>query len=209
MGKSFNLVVRMGNVFKVNRVIRSMEDADRAIEAVRVKLDSLATVNRGDLTWHYGDLRFKRHYFAYEWDEAVCTEVVELLEKDISLHREWIVLGNKPHLMSVEAAEHDTAPESTPVPAPPATEDRDFKIFDDIQDHAGKVWEETEELLTICHLFQQSVLRSQEWYEDKPPVRFVLKPVLDTHEMLERRIRKLRDHGKAICKGCEYTCKMV
>lgn len=38
MGKKFSFVVRMGDTFKIDRIIRSKGDADRAIEAVRTKL---------------------------------------------------------------------------------------------------------------------------------------------------------------------------
>ena len=74
------------------------------------------------------------------------------------------------------------------------------EVAENIHDHASEIWVETEELLTICHLFQQSVLRSRTLWGKHAAVEVALEPVLGTQEVFDRRIRNLRDHGKAICQ---------
>lgn len=243
MRKEFHLLVRKGDEFKISRIIRSKEDADRAVEAVRTKLE-VHKVKKAVLYWKWEGLQ------SNSWVEGPgsYSDVISHLSTALLLKMLAIgmveVSSTSPRLASNKVVEmfpiqkklncKTVAAEVCQIrrclysaideleagnmdevryylseigrelniammfcPPMPAVSLDDQEI---IQRHASEIWSDTDDLLTVCHLLQQSVLRTREMWSDNAAVEVALDPVLDTQELLDRRIRKLRDQGKAICK---------
>ncbi len=258
MEKSFKFHVRMGNKFRIERIIRSVEDVLLAMEAVQRNLEKHQVMG-AVLSWKWDGLQCKY----WVGDPSSYPEVQTQITAALLIHLQEMEIpdlsGIERQIENLKNADTTTHPqvqegmfiaaEVYPIKwrlnsAIEGLEmgnldevryylsemDRELKLAmqrknplypsahgaqvtgmvhrtsaypestmaDDIQEHASEIWVETEDLLTVCHLFQQSVLRTREQWDFNAAVEVALEPVLDTQEFFDRSIRKLRDHGKAI-----------
>lgn len=87
-------------------------------------------------------------------------------------------------------SENNTAPSNSTV------------VLPDVHLCAAEIWAGVDELRTVCKMFRQSVLRSQELYSDDEllahHVRSLLEPVLDAQSVIERRLDKIYADGATI-----------
>jgi hypothetical protein len=82
MGKSFKLEVRMGNVFKINRVIRGMVDANNAIVDINRKLSASTSKLVSKLAWNIAGIRQAGPVGNTDFNQAT----LERLVGDIRIH---------------------------------------------------------------------------------------------------------------------------
>jgi hypothetical protein len=179
-----HVTARVGNNWKISRIIRNVEDANRAIRDFRSKLKA-QTPRDERLTCKVD--RFEESYWlgSEKYIEVAMLDYPLLIE---AYARGAGLLPSGHHIPAV----HDD------LKLVESSANCEQQAVSSAVELAGEIQAEADGLLTVCHLLQQTVLRSREWWEDNRPVAFVLKPVLDTHDLLDRRIRQIRENGEAI-----------
>lgn len=193
MDKSIKFTARLGNHWKISRTIRDMKDANKAIRDFREKLKRQTPVMGDQITYKLDHTERRCGIWSRKAIELAMLEVPLLIETHM------LTLKMLPYGVGLSAVHEDMKLIECNV----GQEEQERLAIDEAANLASELWADADELLTVCHLFQQTVLRCREWWEENEAVAVALEPILDTHELLDRRIRHIRDNGKAITKMLE------
>lgn len=214
MDKSLELTVRMGNYFKVQRIIKNKDDANRALETVCIKLNQHDDID-GIVNWrvtsadnkvvsrwsHCCNDKISIDIAILTFLEAINPVISEEKRKPELKYGSFVKLSEEITKLQNEIAMVVSAAESAASFSEKPFEKQNDKMIPVVSELAGEICADAGELLTICYLLQQAMLRSREfWEKDNQLVPVILDPVLDTNELLEGRIFKILDKGESICR---------
>jgi len=197
MNSSISMVVRMGNLFKISRIINGIADVNKAVEDVWKKIEQYRVIG-GCVSWKVslkgetlsGQQAVDNNTHPYNVCSFINIDVIALLVKN------GIVTGLEVEVLNenIKCSYNQAAKKFEP------QEELSINQFpwQELESQASEIWTDADELIQLCDLLHHYLLRMTEWNNHDAKTQVMFEPIFNTKDMLQRRSMKIRESAKAI-----------
>ena len=195
MKTNISMVVRMGNTFKISRIIHSVEDANIALHDVWDRFEHYkrpGTSVTWKVTQNSNSLTGRQSVDNCTLPDALCGaigwDIISLVNKDGV---------DKDFISKIEIQLCTSTPTSDVDKKPEESVNKQFP-WQELESQTSEIWNDADELFQLCDLLHHYLMRMKAWNENDARIQVLLEPIFNTKDMLQRRSMKIRDSAKAI-----------